>query len=459
MKTGLQAGFARVNINPPLGIDINGYWVRRNASGFLDNLEANALALRNGDKTVVLIAVDNVGIAQIYYDEFRNAVSEKVGLPLDAIFLHCTHTHTGPSTMITERDYTEQEFPNYKKLSDDYKEFLLVRCVDVAKLAIVDLKPAKMGYGVGVAPNIAFVRRYRMKDGSVKTNPGVLNPDIVAPIGQVDERVSVVRFDREGADTIVLTNMGNHPDTVGGNLISGDWPTLTRHYVEKALDNTKCIFFNGMQGDVNHVNVHPTKGVFNGMFNDFDGCSRGYEHTKYMARVVTGGVLQAFDKVNYVENDELKFMQKTVQIPANKSETDDLELAEKYLQLHKEGKDEESPFKAMMLTTVLAESQRIVRMKSAPDNFPFLLSAISIGDVALIGIPGEPFNAIGRALKETEGYDLVIPCCIVNGYIGYFPMQDSYDEGGYEARSSSFKAGVGEKIIAYGQELLIDMKK
>ena len=331
MKTGLQAGFARVNINPPLGIDINGYWVRRNASGFLDNLEANALALRNGDKTVVLIAVDNVGIAQIYYDEFRNAVSEKVGLPIEAIFLHCTHTHTGPSTMITERDYTEQEFPNYKKLSDDYKEFLLVRCVDVAKLAIVDLKPAKMGYGVGVAPNIAFVRRYRMKDGSVKTNPGVNNPDIVAPIGQVDERVSVVRFDREGAETIVLTNMGNHPDTVGGNLISGDWPTLTRHYVEKALDNTKCIFFNGTQGDVNHVNVHPTKGDFNGMFNDFDGCSRGYEHTKYMARVVTGGVLQAFDKVNYVENDELKFMQKTVQIPANKSETDDLELAEPFM--------------------------------------------------------------------------------------------------------------------------------
>ncbi len=458
MKTGLQAGFARVNINPPLGIDINGYWVRRNASGFLDNLEANALALRNGDKTVVLIAVDNVGIANIYYPEFRKKISEETSLPLDAIFLHCTHTHTGPSTMITERDYTAEEIPIYKKLSDDYKDFLLIRCIDVAKLAIADLKSAKMGYGVGKAPNIAFVRRYRMKDGSVKTNPGVLNPDIVEPIGQVDERVSVVRFDREGAETIVLTNMGNHPDTVGGNLISGDWPTLTRHYVEKAIDNTKCIFFNGTQGDVNHVNVHPTKGDFNDMFNDFDGCSRGYGHTKYMARVVTGGVLQAFDKVNYIENDELKFMQKTVQIPANKSETDDLELAEKYLKLHKEGKDEEIPFKAMMLTTVLAESQRIVRMKSAPDNFPFLLSAISIGNVAIIGIPGEPFNAIGRALKQTEGYDLVIPCCIVNGYIGYFPMQDSYDEGGYEARSSSFKAGVGEKIVAYSKELLIDMK-
>ena len=458
MKTGLQAGFARVNVNPPLGIDINGYWVRRTAEGFLDDLEVNALALKNGDKTVLLIAVDNVGIAQIFYDDFRKSISEKTGLPIEAVFLHCTHTHTGPSTSPAVDRYPEEFQARAKKLSEDYTAFLLVRCMDVAVMAIADLKPAKMGYGVGNAPNIAFVRRYRMKDGSVKTNPGVLNPDIVEPIGKVDERVSVLRFDREGAETIVLTNMGNHPDTVGGNLISGDWPTLTRHFVEKSLDNTKCIFFNGPQGDVNHVNVHPTKGDFNGMFNDFDGCSRGYEHTKYMARVVTGGVLQAFDKVNYVDNDEIKYMQKIVEIPANKTENDNVELAEKYLKLHREGKDEEIPFKAMMLTTVLAESARIVRMQTAPDNYPFLLSAISIGNVALIGLPGEPFNAIGRAIKETEGYDLVVPCCIVNGYRGYFPMQDSYDEGGYEARSSSFKAGVGEKLITYAQELLKEMK-
>lgn len=81
-----------------------------------------------------------------------------------------------------------------------------------------------MGYGVGFAPNIAFIRRFRMKDGSVKTNPGVNNPDIVAPIGEVDERVNVLRFDREGADSLVLVNFGDHPDTIGGELVSADWP-------------------------------------------------------------------------------------------------------------------------------------------------------------------------------------------------------------------------------------------
>ena len=66
---------------------------------------------------------------------------------------------------------------------------------------------------------------------------------------------------------------------------------------------------------------------------------------------------------------------------------------------------------------------------------------------------------IGRALKEATGYDLVIPCCLTNGSEGYFPMEDAYAEGGYEARSSSFKAGVAEFLIEEGINLLNDLHK
>ena len=37
-------------------------------------------------------------------------------------------------------------------------------------------------------------------------------------------------------------------------------------------------------------------------------------------------------------------------------------------------------------------------------------------------------------------------------------MMSSYEEGGYEARSSNFKAGVGERIIQGGKELLAELK-
>ncbi len=444
----LKAGFARVNINPPMGIFVSGYFIPRYADGILDDLEANALAISLGNTTQLLINVDNAGIKQEISTSYRKMVSEATSVPMDNIIISCTHTHTGPEVNGRDDD----------PLTIEYREFLGKRIRDAAVFAIADLKDAKMGYGKGKAENVAFVRRFIMKDGTTKTNPGVNNPDIVRPVGQIDDSVNVIRFDREGADTIVFVNFANHPDVVGGNKISADWPGLLRTSVEKILDGTKCIFFNGAQGDINHVNVHPKGGDLNGMFIDFDDVARGYSHAQYIARVVTGAVLQAFDKVNYIDVDSIAGKLVTINVPSNKPTPEELPEAHRINDLHLAGKDSELPYEGMMLTTVVAEARRMVRLENAPDAFDMILSGFRIGPVAIIGIPGEPFNAIGRGLKETEGYDMIIPCCVTNGYQGYFPMQDSYDEGGYEARSSNFKAGVGEFIIKEGKKLLEDLK-
>jgi hypothetical protein len=112
----------------------------------------------------------------------------------------------------------------------------------------------------------------------------------------------------------------------------------------------------------------------------------------------------------------------------------------------------------MMLTTVVAEAGRMVRLEHGPEFFPMTFTALSIGNVAFFGIPGEPFNAIGKGVKESEDWDLIIPCCLTNGAEGYFPMKDAYDQGGYEARSSNFKAGVAELIIENGKRMLSELK-
>ena len=449
MANNLKIGYARVNITPPMGVNIAGYFVERIADGVLDELEACAVAVGDGKNTVIIMTVDHCGVLKVFLDEWRARISEATGIPAEAIYIHSTHTHTGPVLM--------KECKN--PLNQQYEIFLGTRVVDVARFAIEDMADAKMGIGVGEAKNVAFIRRYRMKDGSAKTNPGVNNPDIVAPIGITDESVSVVRFDRVGKETVVLVNFANHPDVVGGNKISSDWPGMTRRQVEKAIDNTKCIFFNGAQGDVNHVNVHPKAGDFNDMFNDFDGCSRGYGHARHIARVVTGAVMSVYDKVEYMDAAEVKYSQKTVEIPSNKPTPEQLPLAHKYNDLHNAGRDDEIPYKAMMLTTVVAEAARMVRLENAPDTFPMLFSAVSFGDVAMFGVPGEPFNGVGRGLKAAEGWKMVIPTCNTNAKEGYFPMMDSYEEGGYEARSSNFKAGTAERIIEEGKIILAEMRK
>lgn len=446
--SGLYAGFGRVNVTPMMGIGIAGYYKPRFAEGVLDDLEINALALACGDEKAVLISIDHCGIIREIIADYKRHVSEVTGVPEEGIYIHATHTHTAPFLNLNSENLLEQE----------YYRMVYHKMADAAKEALDDLKPAKMGWGIGQAPNIAFIRRFRMKDGSIRTNPGVNHPEIDAPIGEVDERVNVLRFDREGAESLVLVNFGDHPDTVGGSKISADWPGFLRRSVEQALDHTKCIFFNGAQGDVNHVNVHPKDGDLNDMFMDFDDVSRGYGHARYMGRVVAGAVLQTYDKVKYIEVESLKCKQRTIHVPSNLPKPEELPEAYRIDELHQAGRDEELPYTGMMLTTVVADAARKIRLEHGPEAFDMELSAIAIGNVVMMGIPGEPFTGVGRGLKETEGWDMVLPTCNTNGKQGYFPMKEAYDEGGYEAGSSNFRAGVAELIIEEGRKLMSELR-
>ncbi len=445
----IKAGFSRVNVTPMLGIPVAGYFIPRYAEGILDELEVNTIALECAGTKALMLSIDHEGLKQNIINDYRENISKATGLPVEAIFISATHTHTGPQTSFDIDD----------ELVKEYIGFLRRKTVDASILAIADLKEAKMGFGMGQAPEVAFVRRFRMRDGSIRTNPGVNNPDIVEPIGNVDESVNVIRFDREGGETIVLVNFADHPDVVGGSKISADWPGFVRQTVEKSIDNTKCIFFNGAQGDVNHVNVHPKGGYLNDLFMDFDDVARGYNHSKYIGRVVCGGVLQAYDKVKYVDVDSIKCINRIIEVPSAMPDKKDLPEAYRIKELHEAGRDSELPYTGMMVTTVVAEALRMVRLENGPETFKMCLSGIAIGPVAFVGIPGEPFTGIGLGLKAAKEFEFILPTCLTNGSEGYFPMKEAYDEGGYEARSSNFKSGVAEYIISEGTELIKDLKR
>ena len=137
----------------------------------LDELEAAALALGDGGNRVLLIGVDSEGIAREVLQEFRENISRETGVPVEGIFIAATHTHTGPVTarspfILDARD---------EELAEEYTRFLYRRLLQVSVLALEDMQPARMGYGCGKAPGIAYVRRFRMKDGSIRTNPGINN--------------------------------------------------------------------------------------------------------------------------------------------------------------------------------------------------------------------------------------------------------------------------------------------
>ncbi|MBQ3556982.1 MAG: hypothetical protein IJA11_04220 [Oscillospiraceae bacterium] len=451
----LKVGYAGVNINPPLGIGIYGYFVPRFAQGFVDDLEAHAMALSCGEAPCLLIGVDNGGIDADIVDRFRAAMAKAANIPVENIFLHTTHTHTGPLMRVYPDMFEADEEPIAR-----YVTFLEERLCDLAVLAIADMKPARMGFAVGHAPDrIAYIRRYRMKDGSTMTCPPINDPNIDHPIGELDQRVNVLRFDQEGGQSIVVLNYGVHADCVNGDLICADWPHWVRKTVAAALDGTKVLCIVGAQGDVGSTHVYPDGGDMNDTEISFDNEMKSPGMARFIGRALAGTILQVYDKVEYVDVDKVSMLHHIVEVKANTPTPEELPLAREYFKLHEEGRDDLIPFEAMELTTVVAEAGRMVRLADGPDTFKLELTGLRIGGVAFVGIPGEPFTGIGVGIKDNEGWDLILPACLTNGNEGYFPMKDAFDEGGYEARSSNYVSGVAEDIIAGGSKLLAEMRK
>ena len=398
--------------------------------------------------------VDNCGIDLNISENYRHDIAEATGVPFENLFLSASHSHTAP--LLENKTF----FRTDGKDIEEYVKFLGSRLVDVATLALQDRKPAKMGYCVATAPDrIAYIRRYKMKDGTTMTCPPIDDPNIDHPIGTLDQRVNVLRFDREGGHSIVLVNYGLHSDTIGGELLSGDFPAWMRTTIEKALDGVKCVFYNGAEGDVGSTNVHPTDSDMNDTEISFDNEMKSPGMARFVGRALAGTVLQVYDKVQYVDVDRVQAMHKIAKVPSNMADPKDLPLAHKYKELHDAGRENEIPYTAMELTTVVAEALRMCRLEHGPEFFNLGLTGVQIGPVALLGIPGEPFTDIGVGIKEAPGWDLILPCSLTNGNEGYFPMKSAYDEGGYESRTSRYRSGVAERIIEDAKALLHQLRK
>lgn len=449
-----KVGFSKVNINPPLGIGVAGYYIPRYAKGFLDDLEIRTLALSCKGKKILLISVAVCGINKELVLQYSDKIEKATGINKENIFISATHTHTGG--LISH----SVPFESDDDVIDRYIDFVGERMADSAKMALDDLKIAKMGYIVGYAPDrVAYIRRYKMKDGSTMTCPPIDDPNIDHPIGTLDQRVNVLRFDREEGCSVVLVNYGLHADTINGEMLSSDWPGHMYKTLEKALDGTESIFFNGAEGDVGSTNVHPSDGDMNDTEISFDNEMKSPGMARFVGRALAGTVLQVYDKVKYVDVDKINILHKDILVPANLPKPEELPLARKYKELHDAGRDDEIPYTAMELTTVVAEAIRMCAMENSPKEFTLGLTGVQIGEVALVGIPGEPFTDIGVGIKEAEGWGLILPCALTNGNAGYFPMKSAYDEGGYEARSSKYKAGTAEKIIEGGKEILKELSQ
>ena len=430
-----QIGFARVDITPPLGNPLAGYPKTRYADGMLDPLELNAIAATDGETTVLLITGDFIYITEMAATPIRKRISEKTGVPANRILLHGLHQHT------TVRIGNRETVAMAHTVTDTaYLDLVYRKFCDVSLMAMDDMAEATLSVAEKeTAEPISFIRRYRMKDGSAKTNPGCLNPDVVAPIGEADNTVRLARFHREGKKDIALVNFQTHPDVIGGNKYSADWPGFVRRFTEQDIPDTHCLLINGPQGDTNHVNVFKPA---------IKEPKEKYANSRRMGRIITDAVVELWDKTRPMKSEKVFGELDMVYVPTNIQGLDRIE------EMKQKKKDYEAGLLGKLSMGDRSEISRICELKDETLFRKVPVTVLAIGDLALVGFGGEAFTRYAKVVREAVPSLYVMALCCANGGQGYMPDQTAYAEGGYGVSNSRFSPEVAEMTQSSAKSMM-----
>ena len=429
----LQAGAAEVVITPPLGISMAGYYNDRKADDVHDDLFAHALVLEAGGARAALVVCDLIGLDRELALESRALVEQRTGIPATAVMICCTHTHTGP--LVSRKPHRILE------ADPGYADMVVRKVADAVQLAWQRRQSASLRAGPGHAEGIAGNRRWWMKNGTLRTNPPFQDPELDRPAGPIDPEVGILAAYREdGSVLAVLSNYALHSDEVGGTALGGDYQGVENRLLKRFLGPDCAVLCpNGCCGDINH----------------FDWSKPAPQSGQWRAdrsgAVVAGEVVKQLPDLKPVEGERVTANSVTLTAELRLPNDEEAAWAEKVAggQMH--------GFDAQGLDIVRAH--RMLRLRDAEiANRPAEVSVITVGDVALVGLPGEIFVELGLEIKERSPFPYTIVNELCNDSIGYVPTAKAYGEGGYEATSTPLAEGTGERLVEAALKLLQEAK-
>ena len=408
----LLVGCGASVITPGLGALMAGYFHEREATAVHDELYARALVFDDGTTKAAILACDIICLPNELAAEVREAVEERTGIPAANVLVCATHTHTGPRTRLN-RIQEEEGGPTREWLGT-----LPGRAAEAVVQALGAMEPCAVAGGAALEDRIAWNRRYHMKDGTVRSNPGRLNADIVGPAGPIDPEVGVISFTRADETLKALfVNYTCHLDCVGGTELSADYPGyMIARLQERLPDRPAVIFANGACGDINHIDVR-------------SGVPRqGHAHARWMGETLAGDVCEALNDMTPLAGGPVAVASEVIDLPV------------------REGAETEIP-------------QAEIR-------------AIRVGDIGFVGTPAEYFVELQLDIKERAPLKRTFVAELANGWVGYVPTRKAFEENmgdvsaermsgfdhmGYEVRSAlsnGYAPGIGEAMADAAVRLL-----
>jgi hypothetical protein len=413
----MKVGFGKADITPRIGVELSGFgpFLMRRSIGIRDRLWAKAIALNKSGKIFVLVSCDLVGMRHETVMHIRHLVRKAIGIPPEAVMVHCTHTHSGPATQVY-RGWGEVDHP--------YLEILPIRIADACIRASENLQEALISYAQVPCEGIGLNREYDkdappLKD-VLKESWRPEKPELT------DTECSVLTF--HGKDGVMIGFMsyfGCHPVVCcqETRYIHGDYPGVATNMLENEYPGAIGLFLQGAQGDVNSCVVHkPEKESLLAL----DIIAGRY------ARAVRLGINTA----KPLRIDSMSFSRRMVKFTRKNMAIEELKqhLSKNESVIHSPSACAESFDIRMAMVYVGALRERLAAMESnSITDSAEELQGLRLGPVAFLGAPLEIFQAIKNDVKRLAESPFTLIMGLTNGSIGYAPDKTTAARGGYAA--------------------------
>ncbi|NQV75639.1 MAG: neutral/alkaline non-lysosomal ceramidase N-terminal domain-containing protein [Bacteroidetes bacterium] len=458
-QTGeFKLGAAKTGMTPPKGSIIGDSYGIRVSEGVHDELYIKTLVFEQAGQRVAFITLDVISLPHLLVMKSRALIHKQTGIAVNNIILNATHLHAGPQMNPL---FWDAVGGSAKLKSQEYTHKLPELIFESVKSAISKIQPVHVSIGNVQETSISFNRRFLMKDGTFKTNPGKLNPNIVRPAGPIDPSLSMVYFESlDKKPVAILVNFALHVAVVGGNNFSSDFPGVMSDLIGKVKgEEVVTVFTNGTSGNINHIDVSNSNQL------------SGFDESRRIGTILADRVLNALNSLRPISITSLKAKIQVVNLPVFKV-VEKLEMIWAKDVISKFGKPKGSGFADVVSAWRILD---LVKYKGGLDTrhnstttVPLTddgsalrseVSVITFGDqMALVGFPGDAFVELGLGIKLNSPF----PFTIVseqsgNGTISYMPNKKAFPEGQYEVNSVRYSSGGGESLVDAALETLISI--
>lgn len=388
----LQAGWARRDITPPIGIHMGGYWGRQSgATAIHDALYARLVAWRCDNDCVVLISLDLVAVDPAFVATVRQAVAARLQTSPEAVMICCTHTHAGPLTL---------PFRGMGDVDASYLQFVQQQIEAAAAEAQASLSPAQ------AATNTADVQiginRRKLRIGE--------------DAGPVAAHAHVMVLTTE-AGRAVLFQHACHPVVLGSSNhdISADFPGPACAHIE-ASGASLAMFLNGAAGDINPRIASAT-----------------HADVETLGRELGEAVVLAARDAQPMATSTIRWQRTVLSLPLLPPPSRATALAEATRSWLRWMVKRGDRWARMVPRARWEWARDCLQVAGTPQPAaqPFELQGLRIGDVTFVGLEGEIFVDYQLDFEAIEGTQVVL-CGFTNGCIGYVPTAEEYPAGGYE---------------------------